>query len=385
MGIAVTRRGNRLNIIALTFLTMTFLALAVFDSHAGDVSDWLSDNFIDSEDGAFDTSNWLARGGFMPIPIIVTEPAVDNGLGLAAVFIHGLDGGSGTPPDVTGGAGLVTGNDSRAVALFHQGNYFDNRLKYAGALASASVNLELFGEGRLSNIYYTIDTNFMLHNARYRIGDSDFFAGARWVYQSTEVTFKNRIRPSVIGSRPLNIDLSGLGPTLYYDSRDNIFTPTNGIFARIFATRYDDAWGSDRNFSTSELTFLGFRELFEDWDFGLKVDISQADDNTPFYMKPFISLRGIPAMRYQGDFVTSTEVEARYSIDKRWSILGFGGVGRASRSIGRWDNANTESAFGGGFRYLMARKMGVHTGIDIAKGPEETVFYIVFGHAWARE
>ena len=47
------------------------------------------DQFFDPLDGQFDTSDWLqSNSGFLPVPIIITEPAVGTGLGLAAVFFH---------------------------------------------------------------------------------------------------------------------------------------------------------------------------------------------------------------------------------------------------------------------------------------------------------
>ena len=35
-----------------------------------------------------------------------------------------------------------------------------------------------------------------------------------------------------------------------------------------------------------------------------------------------------------------------------------------------------------GFRYLIAKRYGFETGLDIARGPEDTVFYIQGGTAW---
>ena len=37
---------------------------------------------------------------------------------------------------------------------------------------------------------------------------------------------------------------------------------------------------------------------------------------------------------------------------------------------------------GAGFRYLIARKLGLGVGIDIAVGPEDTVPYLIIGSAW---
>lgn len=37
---------------------------------------------------------------------------------------------------------------------------------------------------------------------------------------------------------------------------------------------------------------------------------------------------------------------------------------------------------GFGFRYLMARALGLYTGLDFAWGPEDFAFYIQVGNAW---
>ena len=51
-------------------------------------ADSFFDKFIDPTDGKFDTSGWLIEyKGLLPVPIIITEPAVGPGLVLQA----GLD------------------------------------------------------------------------------------------------------------------------------------------------------------------------------------------------------------------------------------------------------------------------------------------------------
>ncbi len=56
---------------------------------SGGISDWIDNNLIDPEDGKLDASDYLASAqGFLPIPIIITEPAVGAGLGLAIAYFH---------------------------------------------------------------------------------------------------------------------------------------------------------------------------------------------------------------------------------------------------------------------------------------------------------
>ena len=56
-------------------------------------ADSFMDQFRDT-DGWFDMSDWVLNNaaGFMPVPIVITEPAVGEGLGLAALFFHAPKG-----------------------------------------------------------------------------------------------------------------------------------------------------------------------------------------------------------------------------------------------------------------------------------------------------
>ena len=60
----------------------------------------------------------------------------------------------------------------------------------------------------------------------------------------------------------------------------------------------------------------------------------------------------------------------------------FVGGGRAADSISDLSSADTHSAYGAGFRYLMARRLGMRIGLDVAKGPDDTYLYLVMGSAW---
>ena len=103
---------------------------------------------------------------------------------------------------------------------------------------------------------------------------------------------------------------------------------------------------------------------------------------SPFFALPFVKLRGVPILRYLGNYVVTFEVEPRYKIDERWSVLAFTGAGRAATEAGSLSDADRVYSFGAGFRYLIARKLGLGTGIDIASGPEDTVVYLTVGRAW---
>ena len=117
---------------------------------------------------------------------------------------------------------------------------------------------------------------------------------------------------------------------------------------------------------------------------GARADYQQSSDGAPFFVRPFIALRGIPAMRYPGNKVIQSEIEARWQFYGRWSVVAFGGVGQARIDEGPAQRDKTAGGGGVGFRYELARKFGLHAGVDVARGPEDTAVYLQIGSAWFR-
>jgi hemolysin activation/secretion protein len=93
-------------------------------------------------------------------------------------------------------------------------------------------------------------------------------------------------------------------------------------------------------------------------------------------------MRGIPAARYQDENTGVLEAEARYYVTPRWIVLGFAGAGRAWGRREAFDDTNTQVMKGVGFRYLLARRLGLAAGIDVAWGPEKAAWYLSFGNSW---
>ena len=72
----------------LLLMRVALTGLFLLSSSAPNAASFF-DKFIDPKDGMFDTSNWvLENKGFLPVPIVITEPAVGPGLGVAALFFH---------------------------------------------------------------------------------------------------------------------------------------------------------------------------------------------------------------------------------------------------------------------------------------------------------
>ena len=89
-------------------------------------------------------------------------------------------------------------------------------------------------------------------------------------------------------------------------------------------------------------------------------------------------------MRYQGDEMASAELEARWEFRSRWSAVVAAGAGTAHST--RPNVSATQDIVSGavGLRYELARKFGLHAGLDVGFSSETTAVYFQVGNAWFR-
>jgi hypothetical protein len=354
----------------------------------------------DSLDSKFDVSDHLIEAnGFIPVPYIVTEPALGGfGVALFPIFIKKrppyLDTVKGelhkTPvqPDVTGGGGIYTVNKTWGTFAFRSGTLIKQRIKYLGAGGYVHLNMSFYktieqvGEREFK---FTIDAVPMALQATKRIGFSHWYAGLKYLFLKTNISFNGDTAiKSYVDSADLDKLVSQLGIIVEMDKRDNIFTPDRGLKIHFDVTRSDDAIGSDYDFWRMNLYSYWYQPVFRNTVLGLRFDGKQAYGDPPFYMVPFVEMRGVPAERYQGRTNLLTEMEFRKDIKTRWSLMLYGGTAKAFDEWDEFGDAKWIFTYGSGFRYLLARKFKLRMGIDVAHGPGTWAYYIVFGSNWLK-
>jgi hypothetical protein len=394
-------------VVRVICITSIFFSMSVFVHSAYAAS--FFDQFIDPTDGKFDASDWLINAkGFLPVPIIITEPAVGYGGGAALLFFHAKKDEqyvkeikreiedntkkhkASLPPSISGLVGLGTENGTWAAGGFHFGSWKQDRIRYTGGIVYPSVNLTFYGSGGSDNpilergIDYNLEGWFLFQELVFRIKNTNFFLGPRLIYYNADSTLDLKLPVEGLDPWQFNLSSYGIGLETAYDSRDNIFTPNRGIRADISHVYFNvdnDITGS-RDYRMTDASSNFFWPISEKIILGWRVRGAFGTGDIPFYALPFINLRGIPAMRYQGENVLDTEIETRWNVNDRWSLVFFGGVGVTADSVGDFNDSDEKWAGGAGFRYLMARLLGMYTGVDIARGPEDWVFYIQVGSAW---
>lgn len=340
--------------------------------------------FFDDEDGKFDFSNFLAKGGFIPMPVIVTEPAVKGGFGVVAQFITMP---KDDPRNVTRRmlGGVKTGNGSYGFGYFQSGNAVDGLISYKFGIGHGKITLDAHPSFLDQPLSYTNKYKYgILGSMLFHLPDRRFSLGPMIDFRKlkSSVDFANPLPIDRDFGRTLTTGAMGFG--VHFDSRDNKMTPTRGVNAYVQGKWNSEAFGSDRTFQTYDADLYAFRPLSPKWRLGYKAEYEAIRGDFPIYFAPAINLRGVEAQRYQGSSVFGTEVELTRQLNPRWALLAFGGVGTTSAGDRRlFDDSGAVFAGGVGFRYRIARKLGLDAGIDVAAGPNGGVFYLQFGHAWS--
>ena len=345
------------------------------------------------DDGWFDLSAFLDKKyGFMPIAALITEPSVGYGAAGGLAFIDAPF--SKGRPNITFVGGLATENGTKGLVGADMRQWLDNTLATRVAFIDMSVNLDFYGIGEdpilaEKPLRYNLKPSGGVLEARYRIASSPVWAGMKYSYAQTEVTFDAPAGTPGLPDYKRTTKAGGLTPSLTLETRDNFFTPTRGTYLETSLGIYSPALGSDDSFKRFLLIGMQYVPLRHALFLGVRGQVSKASSSTPFYMLPYVYQRGVPAMRYMGTVVTQIEGELRWQFWKRFSLVGFGGTGMNwvevdSRFEDFFNNSNSVVAGGAGFRYEIARKYGMHMGADVATGPDGAAWYIQFGSAWLR-
>jgi len=349
--------------------------------------------FADPGDGQFDLSDFLATPrAFLPIPIVITEPAVGYGGGGAALFLRprrdaGDEGWA--RPDISAVGAMATENGTRAVFAADASRWLDGRLRTLVGAGTGRVNLDFYGLGldRPSfdeTVRYSLKFSGAVVQANWQLAPKSPWAlGLRYVHADVEPQLRDDPAFSGLADR-VHVKVAGPTPILEFDTRDNIFTPTRGAYAESSWLASRKALGASDDFDRFQQIVMGWHPLTHNVTLGARANFAWSSNGTPFFLRPYVMLRGVPAMRFQGDRMASVEVEARWQFSGRWSVLGFGGAGATRTTRDTFSVSQSVGSGGLGVRYELARKFGLHVGVDVAHSSGTTAVYLQVGSAWSR-
>lgn len=331
------------------------------------------------------------KSKFIALPLVFYSIETKLGFGASGIYTYyGKKDSTDRPSNIQFGAAYTLRNQ---VLLYAPFQLFLHNEKYiiSGETGYFVYNYFFHGVGNSNPKDYveTYDVTFprIRLNAMKQIYPH-LYTGIRYSYDNFKITkieigkqlSKNEISGSKGGAT------SGIGFVVRLDNRDNIFSPTKGVFTEFF-TQIDKNWtGSQFDFEKYSLDFSTYFTSKFNHTIALNFYSVASFGGTPFYQMALIGgtkkLRGFYEGRYRDNNVAILQAEYRMPIAGRFGAVAFVGTGMVSDKIGNYQLKNLKTSFGGGLRIMLDKVQKINLRLDYGIGDKKGNFYFTITEAF---
>ncbi len=187
---------------------------------------------------------------------------------------------------------------------------------------------------------------------------------------------------TLYNERPLgvgNVAWSGVGTVLLWDTRSGLFWPEHGSLLRADATHYRPGFGADFSADLLRLDLRHYQPLWRDHVLALRFLASGIVGDAPIQLLPALGganlFRGWFMGRLRDRVMAAVELEYRVPLSLRWSLVGFGSVGRVAQSVSAFKLQGLRAAGGGGVRFAVRKDGRANFRLDVAYGDDMNVYF----------
>ncbi len=192
---------------------------------------------------------------------------------------------------------------------------------------------------------------------------------------------------NVAGRKPYQV--SGLGLSLSWDKRNNTFWPGKGHYLSLQATHFTSLLLSNHRYTNFILDARWYKRMVRKQIFALQAyGFFNTGADVP--IRSLASLGGADRMRgyfsgrFRDDHLLTVQGEYRVPVYKRFSAVGFAGVGDVAGRYSTLSIKQLKYSYGGGLRFAVNKNEKLHIRFDygFGKGKENRGFYLQFGEAF---
>lgn len=327
---------------------------------------------------------WIRKSSLIPIPIIYYTPETRLAAGLATLFTFRTRNQSETmrPSQVQLGI-AYTQEKQVLIYLPFQLFFQEEDWQTNGELGYYRYIYQFYGIGNdtKEEDKETYSVNFpRIRLNLLRLAAPHHYLGVRYWWDDYQITERaddgKLMLDNITGSRGGIV--SGAGFLWNFDSRDQLFYPTQGYFTEmeLFSNRRE--FGSDFNFNRISLDAAGYFSKNKKDVLALNAYLVFTQGNPPFQQLAFIGgpkkMRGYFEGRLRDKHLWMFQAEYRKLLTGRFGAVVFGGAGAVSPSATRIFKQRVHATYGAGLRFMLSKKDHINLRLDIA-GNEEGEFF----------
>jgi outer membrane protein assembly factor BamA len=179
---------------------------------------------------------------------------------------------------------------------------------------------------------------------------------------------------------------SGPGVIMNYDSRDNVYFASSGLFVEATYQSNNAMYGSDFVFDRYRLDVRTYVEPFEKHILAFQAFLDVNKGDPPFSQMAMLGgvkrMRGFYEGRYRDKSMFLFQSEYRPRI---WKAIGgsvFFNAGMVGSEVGALSMNNLRTTYGAGLRYMFDEEKKINVRFDAAFGKGTNTFYFTVGEAF---
>lgn len=359
----------------MTFLKCVFIFLFLFIS--------VSSAFAQEAKTPKDSTEKEVK--FMPIPYLSYDRTLGASFGAVPMLQYRLNKNDTISPlSLTGGVGMFTTNESWFTLLFNQ-FYLDEdkwRIQLGAGMGNFNYQFylsDIMGIPVNQYVDYATRMNMIFAQVQRKVIDN-VYVGLNWRYLHFINTFDLPTEPEV------ETKLKGIGLMALYDTRDNVYYPTEGILSDIKFSSFPEFMKNDSASHKLEISYNQYISTRENKDviafrayggFGLgEVTFNQQ------IVVGNKDIRGYTQGKYRGDQLFAIQGEYRWNFHEKMGAVGYLGFASVFNSINEEDNGQLLPGAGVGYRYIVFPESRMSVGLDAAIGKDDWGIYFRIGEAF---
>lgn len=324
----------------------------------------------------------LEKSPWLLAPILQSSPKLGTSVGAIAGYVHYFDEKS--RPSIFAVLGQYTSTDSIVAGVQARASWNEDRQRVIAGMVYGYIKndySDYLGTG--VPLQSNSEVKGVIGRYTHRV-HGNWFLGVQGLYQNFgiggETAFDDMVL-DVLGVAPYKS--GGLGLVAQYDSRDNENSPTQGWLATLNNMAYRESLGGESEFDVVRADFRYYAPHGKGNVLAVR-QLNHFTDDAPTQVKSPVQLRGYKVGQYNGDYMSSIEVEERYRFAQKWTASAFLGIAcvyGGSRSCS--DSANQYPAGGVGVQYTLKPKEGIVLNLEYAAGKDSNYgFYLKMGYAY---
>ena len=322
------------------------------------------------------------------IPILYAQPEIGVGFGARVVRIfREKNSGQASRPSTVPFTLVYTTKRQTIVSVRPDLWFGDNKYHATGFFGYRNYPFKFYSIGNNTSVeseeFYTTKIGEVILTFEKRL-KTGLYLGTRYEFRYEDIVQKEPYRVlaqnQIIGSDGQRS--SGLGLTFIYDTRDNLYQPSKGVFHQGVATFFPVIFGSRNSFARYRADFRKYHSVFNTHILAFQAQFVFTTGSAPFQQLAQIGgsdvMRGFFQGRYRDNHLMVYQAEYRLPVilpfTDRFKVVGFGSMGQVANRVEDFDFSGFKYAAGAGLRYRFNSE-GLNVRLDVGYGQKAFVYF----------